>query len=82
MEVEKRVPAEFAIESVTYRVVDQTGSEVQTGEGGIEDKLVYFLFDSTSDNVTVGNLYTAYFTVNIIGSDKVLKGKVSIRVTS
>ena len=78
MEVSRKSQEAFSIDSATY---DVEGIQSGACEIDQEQKIVYFLIDTTTVEFEKGNMYIAEFTVTIVGMEKIIKGKVVVHIT-
>jgi len=82
MSVHKRKEEKFEIDTAKYQVVSRSGNNIETGSCEIDNdaKEVYFLLDTTNNEYKDINAVFAYFSVEISGLPKVIKGVVYIEI--
>ncbi len=82
MQVKKarNVEEEFNISTVECKVLDNMGNEIESGMGDIEDSIVTYFLDTTFEYFLTGRDYVIVFEVTIVGSERVLMGKVVARI--
>ncbi len=67
----------FTIEDASYEVLNVVSGDCMIDQ---ENKDIYFLLDTSSDDFKAGRKYLAEFTATIEGLPKVLKGRVVINI--
>ena len=79
-EVRRRKEEDFAVDSVYCRVVDSDGNVIEEGNGEIDDKEVYYFFDTTKAKYIPDKIYTVCFDVEIVGMPKLLVSNCQVKV--
>lgn len=80
MLVSRRKLEDFQIESVSCNVLDNNKNVLTSGSGDVVDKEVYYLFDTTQEEIQKNRIYFVEFHVIIQGMPKIIIDQVQVKI--